>query len=365
MAPLRCGGILLLFSLASAAPGPKVIWSNRLPGDGAGEAVLVSGAGGVVGVVSARGRNYRVWPGSDGLPVIEEIDETQRGQCRRVAVERGTDSSEQESGPQPAARDGEDSRLDLLVLYTPAAMREAGSAELMESVVAAHVEAANRAFANSGIRLRLRLVHAGLVEYQEPGDWLSALVSLRTPGDDALDQALALRNHYGADLVSLWVKPIDDWAAPRTCGIAYEMTSPAPDFESWAFSVVGFGAGPGGLRCGMDHILFTHELGHNMGAQHERRNAPAPRPGAPAFAFAFQQIAVRPFWRTIMAYDCLGTVLPEPCPVVNHFSNPEVALEGLATGVSGESREEADNARAINLARPVVEAFRAPAQPAP
>ena len=69
----------------------------------------------------------------------------------------------------------------------------------------------------------------------------------------------ALRNAHGADLVSLFI------AGTSLCGIAWLITAQSNAFEAFAFSVVA-------RICVTGNYTFGHEMGRNMGLQHDRAN---------------------------------------------------------------------------------------------
>ena len=120
------------------------------------------------------------------------------------------------------------------------------------------------------------------------------------------------------------------------------MTSVAPYFESYAFSVVGW-------RCATGYYSFAHEMGHNMGSHHDRANASGP--GAYDYSHGYQ--APDEAFRTIMAYNC-----PGECPRVNYWSNPAVSYGGQPTGVVHTAPDSADNRRSLNNTAYTVANFR-------
>lgn len=59
-----------------------------------------------------------------------------------------------------------------------------------------------------------------------------------------------------------------------------------------------------------------------------------------------------------MAYACGQT--EEPCPRVNHWSNPDIGYEGVSTGVYAGEAESADNRMTLNNTASIVANFRPP-----
>lgn len=93
--------------------------------------------------------------------------------------------------------------VDLMVVYTPQALSDAGGEARLHAQIDAFVAEANRCFSNSQVNARFNLVHRGAVPYTESGDWTTDRTRLRTSGDGYLDDVHRLRNLYKADLVLL------------------------------------------------------------------------------------------------------------------------------------------------------------------
>jgi hypothetical protein len=145
--------------------------------------------------------------------------------------------------------------LDVLVAYTPA-VESLHGIEGTDALIILAVAESNQAYANSGMSPRLNLVHTVLTTYTESGNMSTDLGRLRSTSDGYMDELHALRDSYGADLVSL----IEE--EPQYCGIAYRMTSLSTGFASAAFSVVH-------RTCATGYYSFAHEIGHNQGAHHD------------------------------------------------------------------------------------------------
>lgn len=239
---------------------------------------------------------------------------------------------------------------DLLVVYTPASVATAGSVATLESKILSAISAANAAYVNSAINLRLNLVGMSQIAYTETGDMSTTLSRLRTVGDGHMDTVHGLRDSLGADLVALISNE------SNYCGIAYVMTSVSSSFASSAFSVT--------TQSCFSNQTLAHEIGHNQGNSHDRANG-----GSSAYAYSFgyrtcDNIAYTngQSFRTVMGYSCSGT------PRVNYFSNPQVFYNGAPMGVAYETNSStaADNARSMRNTAATIAAFRsAPASTPP
>ncbi|CAM9893984.1 unnamed protein product, partial [Sphacelaria rigidula] len=104
------------------------------------------------------------------------------------------------------------------------------------------------------------------------------------------------------------------------------MDPPGSSFAKYAYSVVH-------INC-INNFSHTHEVGHNMGANHDEGNSNAYH----EYAYAYRRCIGNSPFRTVMAYqsDCMMA------PRVNVFSNPDTKIDGFAQGTS-----TANNARAL------------------
>ncbi len=237
---------------------------------------------------------------------------------------------------------------DLLVVYTRKAVDRAGSVATLESRILNAVAAANAGYQNSGVAIRLNVVGMVLTNYAETGDMGVTLSRLRGTSDGYMDEIHGIRGHLGADMVAMISED------SGYCGIAYVMANPSAGFAAAAFSVTR-------QTCFSNQAL-AHEIGHNQGHGHDRKNA-----GSSAYACSFgyrtcDNIALTngQSFRTIMAYSCSG-------PRLNYFPNPEVHYNGAPMGVAYESdpTHAADNARSMNKTAPITAAFRSAASGPP
>lgn len=312
-------------------------WIGKIAGDASSEVTLVERGGVVAGTIRMGQRVIKIRPTDDGLHALEEVDASKFSQCatsdeHKVAAAQhdvlGTGSP---SSTQADVAPGTGT-MDIMVAYTPEARVSAGSESAILATIDLAVLETNQAYANSGIDYRLQLVKTHEVNYAEVSSFTEMLGRLKNPNDGNMDEIHGLRDMYGADLVTLIV------GGSQYCGLGYLMTNPGPGFESWAFSVVARG-------CATGFYSFAHELGHNLGCQHDRDHA-----GSGAYDWSYGHRASDSSWRTIMAYA--------PGSRINHFSNPNVMHQGEPTGVVNTSAQGADNAMTINATAAIVSEFR-------
>jgi PKD repeat protein len=232
-----------------------------------------------------------------------------------------------------AADDG--SVIDVLVVYTSDALSAQGGLSNMLDLIDEAVAEANVSYANSGIQQRLNLVHTAEVTFAESGDLSTDLARLKSSSDGYGDEAHTLRDAYCADVVVLIVD------VGNACGIGYQLENLMSYNRYYAFCVVPD-------HCAVAQHSFAHELGHLMGAQHDR--AHSSREGV--YDYSYGYIAPDYSFRTVMAYPSGGA------PRILNWSNPEVEVSGWPTGIAAGESDSADNATTLNNTAPTVAGWR-------
>ena len=204
--------------------------------------------------------------------------------------------------------------IDVMILYTKKAASRyvRDPADLLEMAI----EQANEAFRNSGLgNISLRLVHTQVIDYDESdGEHFEHLYRM-VDGVGPFKDVRKLRNEKKADIVGLIV---DDASG---CGLSTRVAADSED----AYFVVHH-------SCATITISIAHEIGHILGARHDRAIDANDAP------FAYGHGFVNGKWRDIMSYQqsCDG------CVRIPYWSNPRVTYKGEPTGTDAE-----DNARVI------------------
>ena len=253
-----------------------------------------------------------------------------------------------------AAFDDDGSIIDVMVVYGPNARAAAGGTAGINDLIDLGFSETNTSYENSGVNFRIRNVHTYEVNYTSTGNSNTDLNNLTGTSDGFMDEIHALRDQYGADLVSLWLED-------GGCGIGWVNSSP-----SYAFSISR-------RNCATGNLTFGHEIGHNLGARHDwyvdqERNAPTYNKGV-----------VNPpaGWRTVMGYNNHCSAQNIFCTRMTHYSNPNVSISGAPSGfaegtgincTTGNINNppcDADNVRVFNNRASAVANFRQSVDPAP
>ncbi|HJY34415.1 MAG TPA: M12 family metallo-peptidase, partial [Vicinamibacterales bacterium] len=308
------------------------VWKGALL-DLPGEASIAVQDGVMTGTVFANDTVYEIRYRGNGEHEVREIipsefpsdDDPSADIAIDVPDVAGTGAS---GGAQVAGDTG--SQIDVMIVYTNAARASVGGTAAMQSLIDLAIANANTAYANSGVIQRVRLVHTAEVTYTEAGS-NTDLTRLQNPTDGYLDNVPTLRNTYGADVVSLLGNGYG-------CGLGYMMSTPSTGFASYAYSVVD-------QTCAAGNLSLAHEMGHNMGLNHDPANAS----GTPSYTYAYGFQQPSGLFRTVMAYPCPSG----SCPRLMYFSNPNVLYNSHATGTSTQN-----NALALNNTANTVAIFR-------
>lgn len=217
--------------------------------------------------------------------------------------------------------------IKVLVGYTKKAA--AHFDDIKRDLIALAVAQTNQTFRNSHVaNVNVELVHSFEVDYDESkGNHFNHVWRYADKGDRYMEAVHALRDEKQADVALLIV---DDATG---CGLA---TRVAADAEE-AFAVVHH-------ECAVSSYSFAHEIGHLIGARHDRSLDTNSRPFPYGHGFVNGKE-----WRTMMSYKsaCDG------CPRLPIWSSPTVEISGIRAGA-----ELTDNARVISEQAKRVANFR-------
>lgn len=302
----------------SVSPGTRgtTVWSGHLKGFPLGQALLLWDGENLMGSVNTGKRVFRLRAIGSGIHLIEELDHSAFPE-ELPPLDAPTTlggSATPKGGFAPSADDG--SQIDVMVLYTPAARAAAGGPSQMQALVNLAVAETNQAYQNSGVTPRLNLVHTAEISYTESGNFNTDLTRLQGTSDGYMDNIHALRDTYHADLVSLIIEDT------QYCGLGYFMDTASTAFAPYGFTVVA-------RTCATGYYSFGHELGHNMGLQHDWYVDD----GIYEYTYSHGYVNVGGGWRTIMAYNSECADSGGNCTRLQYFSNPNNTYSGAPMGV--------------------------------
>jgi hypothetical protein len=227
---------------------------------------------------------------------------------------------------RPSLALSQDVVIDVIVAYTKKAASH--YMDVKRDLVEMSVEEGNNAFRNSKIdNVKLRLVHAYQTNYVEKGSHFDHVWRFADKGDGYMDEVHKLRDKYRADVAVLIV---DD---PNGCGLSTRVHAEASE----AFAVVHH-------ECSVHTYSMAHEIGHLIGARHDRGMDTNAEPFPYGHGFVNGTA-----WRDIMSYkeSCGG------CPRLPVWSSPNVVIDGTVAGSA-----DTDNARVIMEQAARVAGFR-------
>lgn len=229
-------------------------------------------------------------------------------------------------------------RVDLLVLYTQSlpGKYSGGLNALVDHLVAI----TNQAYIDSGVDMELYVVGKVPVAYSENTDNDPALDDLTNGSDIALTNVASWRQQYGADLVTL-IRPFDQ-SVMQSCGVGWVNGTGGQALDSeQVYSIVSYGKS-NGYYC--DDYTLAHEVGHTMGAAHDRAHANS----TGRYPYSYGNGLAGTF----------GTIMSYIDPVIGKFSNPKVTCNGYPCGNSElDPKNGANNALSFNNTKGTIAAF--------
>ena len=246
--------------------------------------------------------------------------------------------------------DASPSQIDIMFVYTPD-MLERYPDGLIETRLNHLVAIANQTMVDSAVPVVVALAHHRAIGYPAQRANRPTLQDMRRALDGeavtGMSGLRAARETYGADIVALtWPHDIE---TRGSCGIA---SFPRADDNGGFDPVYGVHIDNDGASnwslC--SDAVFTHELGHNLNAEHQRSRSSGDDPDRNNYAFVRDGR-----FHTIMGSFGTGDI--NRYLRLDVFSNPARPCGGEPCG-STEARAGADNAATLRQFAPILAAYR-------
>ena len=287
-------------------------WRGKI---GEGDVILTFYKGHVAGLIYSPDAVYEIVPRGDDHILIE-LDQSLFPECGGGLISTETEQIKIPENLSTNVDSGD--RIDVLVVYTTATKNFLGGDTQAQTLSQSAIDSTNTAYINSKIRQRVRMVSAKEWVYTETASASTDLSNLRGNAGIQTD-----RNNFSADLVAM----IGEISG--ACGVGYLMGSNTTSGNpNSGFTVTA-------RSCAVGNLTFAHELGHNMGSQHNPENG-----SGATYSYGYGHYVDGNF-RTVMSYvnPCTSGCTRRP-----YFSNPMARFQGIPTGIDNAR----DNVRAIN-----------------
>ncbi len=342
----------------------NAMWVGGYPELGYDSVVLTLQDGDLVGRLGLpEGGTYWLRPGTGSTGLLTEGREASAQSCGGGVVPESDPvvpavAAQRSDPPEGVTSASNHDRLDILMLYTPDAatrLRQAGWGEPGAAMQAA-IDYLNLVFRNNQFTVTARMAH-----HQEAPAALSGIVSPL----DALARSrevLDLRSEHGADLVHLFFAE-----TPAFCGQAFVMFRGVSARGFWpnGYGVTTVGGGCVDIanqvrdgEYGNQYETFAHEIGHNLGGNHDPDNTNIdPSDAVEPYAYGHHNFEPQPNVKSVMSYN---EGRQEP-----FFSNVRVRPRGFTMGVAGERENERAIQRTIRIATQLSDHLPGPGEPPP
>jgi hypothetical protein len=318
-------------------------WVGRVADQPQLFAVITQNGQALAGTVQTQDASFNLRSLKNGAHIIYQLDTqkinrlTQHNDQRLPPLKQAMEANAEVANVAPSAAavtDAATSEVKVLFVYTQAAIADRGLDNLIVEIENEVALTNAITYVNSDVHVQLIPAAHITYDHAEANTFNGMLDDLT---NNTYLNIEALRDQYAADLVQGIV------ARGDYCGLGWLAASANSVDARYGYSIISQGC--------ISNTL-AHELGHNMGLDHDVTNTQST-----GVNHGYRVCQPNGF-HTVMAYPCLYGDVDIDVPWIRNFSNPDVMYNGLPTGVEGSS----DNAHVLeNNTRFKVAGFRSDA----
>ena len=318
--------------------------------DSGGKAIIVmDDSGGLLGVITEFGQRYQISTSAKGQRRIfkqgysgreKRIDDgsvparTADMPASRLSVDLKEEVSSSLPSPIMEAEQSSDfiyptyktgtAKISVLMYYDDSMSNAFSTIDFITAV-------ANDAFADSGARIEIDIVGTKALDINDEASHRDLKASMEE-GEAPFEDIESDRRFFDADLVYL----LRDTEAPDgsdPCGIASLGVYKQRHYRAYCTGLVQWDPADG-VDSYCSDLSFAHEVGHSLGARHDRADYEEAERQGGAYTFSYGT-ALDGVFRTVMGVSG-GTRL-------GLFSSPDLNCEGYPCGKPASNPDSADN----------------------
>jgi len=333
----------------------KLLWLGKLQGKQSGSLAIVEHHGSVTGTLSYQGKLWHLVHDHQGefwlidqAATLATISPDDASRATWPLLAKGSAASSEQNITTVKKPQGFSASEHIkMLVYYPSTATE--SFPDLLNLIDIEVAQANMAFENNQLSLRLSVTAVLPLDIRDSDDILPLMLQRSGP----FQNMERVRNKYQADLVHFFTPNIITIGDNRAyCGYAYYAA-----FRDGSVSAAS-AVGASSLNCA-GSMVFAHEIGHNLGAKHDRYQ----ENGGDARASNYGYVNLEEGVRTIMSYPDACGANGIDCQRLDYFSTPDLQPDGHVIGVAEGSPDAADNAAMFRLSALSVANFSGPERP--